>query len=62
MEIISRKEAASRGLARYFTGKRCRNGHLAERYIGNGVCVTCNYENSIEYRAMLKKLIKEARC
>ncbi|EUD09187.1 TPA: hypothetical protein ACHWKL_001376 [Providencia stuartii] len=61
MEIITRKEAATLGKLRYFTGKRCKNGHVAERYVGNGACVTCNYESSIEYRAALKQLIESAR-
>lgn len=62
MEIISRKEAASKGFGKFFTGKKCKNGHVAERYVCNGVCVTCNYENSIGYRTALKQLIESARC
>jgi hypothetical protein len=33
--------ALQRGLSRYFTGKRCRRGHVAERYSNNGECVIC---------------------
>lgn len=40
-EIISRKEAAARGLKRYFSGKPCPHGHLAERFVSHG-CVECN--------------------
>jgi hypothetical protein len=32
-EIISRAEAKARGLTRYFTGKPCKYGHIAERYV-----------------------------
>jgi hypothetical protein len=39
--IITRKEAVARGLRRYFTGKRCTRGHIAERYVGNADCVVC---------------------
>lgn len=41
MEIISAREAFNRGLSRYFTGKECSYGHLDERMISNGSCVTC---------------------
>jgi hypothetical protein len=50
MEIISREEAKAQGLTRYFTGKPCRNGHLAERYVGgNTPCVVCDAENQTRY-------------
>lgn len=61
MEIISRKEAASKGLSKFFTGRKCKNGHVAERYVCNGVCVTCNFENSTSYRSVLKQLINSAK-
>ena len=41
MEIISAREAFNRGLTRYFTGKKCGYGHIAERMISNGSCVSC---------------------
>jgi len=41
MEIISRKEAKDKGLLRYFTGKPCPHGHIAERYVSVGGCVEC---------------------
>jgi hypothetical protein len=40
MEVISCKEAKAKGLARYFTGKPCKRGHIAERFIAGG-CVEC---------------------
>ena len=40
-EIISRKEAKSRGLKKYFTGKPCKHGHIAERYVDGGGCKDC---------------------
>lgn len=39
---ISRKEAAQCGLSRFYTGRSCRAGHIAERYISNRNCVPCN--------------------
>src|SRR5690606_23080923 len=41
MEIISAREAFNKGLTRYFTGKECSYGHLDERMISNGSCVSC---------------------
>ena len=35
---MTRREAIESGLGRYFTGKRCINGHLSERTINNGCC------------------------
>ena len=41
MQIITRKEAIEQGLSRYFTGKKCKNGHVHERYISTNQCVLC---------------------
>lgn len=48
--IISRKDAKAAGLLRYFTGKPCSRGHLAERYVSSFCCVECNFAKSKEYR------------
>ena len=34
---------------RYFTGKPCRNGHIAERYVKGGRCVQCKAEKDARY-------------
>ncbi len=54
-EIISRKDAKAKGLKRYFTGKPCKHGHIAEKTTVNGSCVDCfkinqsaNYASDIE--------------
>lgn len=39
--IVSLAKARESGLKRYFTGKRCKNGHLKERATHNSVCVEC---------------------
>lgn len=39
--MISRKQAKAKGLTRYFTGKPCCRGHVAERMVSNYVCVDC---------------------
>lgn len=41
MNIITRKEAKSLNLLKYFTGKECVNGHLVERYTQSGSCCQC---------------------
>lgn len=41
LHAISREAAYQTGLRRFFTNTPCRNGHLSERYVSNGVCVSC---------------------
>lgn len=50
MKIISRAEARSQGLTRYFTGKPCKKGHISERYSGSGHCVTCMEQKAYTWR------------
>lgn len=38
----TRAEAKALGLRHYFTGKPCKNGHVAKRHL-TGTCVTCGY-------------------
>jgi hypothetical protein len=44
MNISERYHAKNRGDVRYFTGKPCKNGHVAERYTSTGRCVDCHKE------------------
>ncbi len=41
LESMTRKEAISRGMKKYFTGKPCKNGHLAQRFVQSGTCEEC---------------------
>jgi hypothetical protein len=41
MKLITRKEAIEQGLRRFFTGKACLHGHIAERYASSNNCVIC---------------------
>ena len=41
MKLISLKEAKTLGLKRYFTGKTCIYGHIAERQVSNSRCLQC---------------------
>lgn len=38
---MDRMEALRSGATRYFTGKPCIRGHVADRYARNGGCVKC---------------------
>lgn len=42
MDVISAKDAKTAGLPTYFTGKPCKHGHIAERYVANWTCVVCH--------------------
>lgn len=44
MQIITHKEAKEKGLKRYYTGKPCKHGHVAERYTFYKDCVVCKNE------------------
>ena len=44
MEIITRKQAKELGLKRYFTGKPCKRGHVAERRVSSRRCLECAAE------------------
>lgn len=40
--IISRVDAQSKGLTRYFNGNPCIQGHVCERLTSNCICVICH--------------------
>lgn len=41
LHIISKHQAKSLGMKRYFTGKPCKHGHVCERLISSGDCIEC---------------------
>lgn len=49
-KIISRAEARARGFKRYFTGKACLRGHIAERAVVNCICLRCAADKQIIWR------------
>lgn len=57
MEIITRIDAAKRGLKRYYTGKPCKHGHDSERWVYNGHCVECTMESNRRIRAEIKQIM-----
>lgn len=57
MEIISYSKARSLGLKKYFTGKPCKVGHVAERTSSNATCVECSAIFKASYRNNNKEKI-----
>ena len=50
-EISDRAAAQAAGLPRYFTGRACPNGHVADRYTRSSACVECVAANVAKARA-----------
>ena len=46
LQIIKRNDAHAAGLRRFYTGKPCKYGHSAERFVTTGGCVACNAQRS----------------
>ena len=42
MGIVSLNMARQAGFVRYFTGKPCKHGHVAERFVSTRACVECS--------------------
>jgi hypothetical protein len=58
-KLVSKKEAREYGLKRYFTGKACKFGHIAERTTPSGACVECSrmkWEKNKEQPAPFRQL------
>lgn len=60
-EIIGRADALARGLKRYFTGKSCKHGHVAERYVNGWECIACNAAAEAKRRAAELEKYREYR-
>lgn len=59
MQVISRSEAKALGLKRFFTGKPCKRGHIAERYVFNHCCVACSHVANMTPEQVDKKRAKD---
>jgi len=53
--LIRRVEARKLSLTRYFNGKPCKEGHIAERLVSSGQCIVCTHARS---RPRLKAYLK----
>jgi hypothetical protein len=63
---MERGEASILGLKRYITGRPCKNGHNAERFVSDGQCTECNRvrgrkENKDEASIRIKNLSEQIR-
>lgn len=58
-KCLSAREAFDNGLTRYFTGKPCKRGHIAERMVANGVCYECLSANTQRRRDAVKEWRKK---
>ena len=58
-EIITRKEAIGLGLAYYFTGKPCKNGHIAKRRVTHKGCFECRKIRTKAYHKANPEKIKQ---
>lgn len=48
-EVVSRQDARGRGITYYFTGKPCKRGHVAPRFVYNSVCKDCHALHNAKY-------------
>ena len=61
-DTMTRKQAAEKGMHRYFTGKPCKNGHASLRFTATGACSDClklysqKYRNEMHQNKIRKKL------
>ena len=53
-KILTRKEAKTQNLPRYYTGKPCARGHIAERKTAAGTCVECESYYDRKYKRSAK--------
>jgi hypothetical protein len=51
MQIISRADAKAQGRRHYFTGKPCKHGHVAERFVSCHACTTCHEVSRAAFNA-----------
>jgi hypothetical protein len=59
MEVISRKDAKKDELKWYFTGKPCKHGHIAKRYITKSECQACRLARYASKKSKYKRLNKQ---
>lgn len=56
---VTIKQARQSGEKRYFTGKPCINGHVAERLVSSNTCVACSAGRMRRWRNLHKPQINE---
>lgn len=62
-KIVSAAQAREKGSSRYFTGKPCKYGHVAEKFLKSMTCVVCDSEKTkrrwIEQQEHMRLLQKQ---
>lgn len=56
-----RAKAISEGKSKYFTGRPCKHGHIAERRVDNGACSVCEAERIKKWFAENPEKVKRAQ-
>jgi 5-methylcytosine-specific restriction endonuclease McrA len=60
--VIGRAEAMRLGLPSYFTGKPCKRGHIARRWLPNGTCFVCHAAaRKVTYKKSASRRIAQAK-
>lgn len=59
LDEIDRKTAITQGIHHYFTGIKCRNGHLSPRTVSDGKCVECRKASRVKNSAKIAAYNKE---
>lgn len=61
--LMSRADAKALGLKRYFTGKPCKHGHVAERTVCKSTCIECKSDDYFRrYAANPERMRENGRC
>jgi hypothetical protein len=48
--FTNRKDALNAGATQYFTGQKCKHGHVTHRYAQSGACAGCVAANAKDFR------------
>ncbi len=59
--IVTRAQAKAASLRRYFTGKPCKRGHIAQRLTSKSMCIECTKMLCDEYQARYPERVKASK-
>lgn len=59
MKPTSRITALSAKETRYFTGRPCKSGHVAERYAANSMCIPCAHSKARKWKSLNPEKVKK---
>jgi hypothetical protein len=60
-EVLTRREAVSMGLNKFWNGKPCVNGHVAHRYTITNVCAACSTMHTTKYQQNIREVLGRAK-